>query len=147
MLTLRALPCWSKGTIFAVFQTDGINTKENDCSNKYDSSPESDSDNFFKRIVYIGIPSGLMLRIGLRRVKTFHTVNIENVMLLIIIIIIITVVDTGGIAIIYNNAIVHLKDSTVSNTNQLNIMKDIFVASTVQFCLICCYLPPTTSCL
>ena len=51
----------------------------------------------------------------------------------------------GGTAIIFNNTIVHLKDSTVSNTNQFNIIKGIFVASTVQFCLICCYLPPTTS--
>ena len=68
-----ALPFLSIGKIFAVFHTDGINTRENDHSNKYDSGPESDSDNFFKRI--LGIPSGPMLRVGLRRVKIFRTAN------------------------------------------------------------------------
>ena len=39
------------GTLFAVFQTDGINNREIDRSNKYDSGPESDSDRIFKRIL------------------------------------------------------------------------------------------------
>ena len=60
------------GTFFAAFQTDGINTRENYRSNKYDSGPDSDSDNLFKKI--LGIPSGLMLRDGLRWVKAFRDV-------------------------------------------------------------------------
>ena len=68
------------GTIFAVFQTDGLNTTENNRSDKYFGGPESDSDNFLKRI--LGIPSGHILRVDLRRVKTFHTVYTENVTLL-----------------------------------------------------------------
>ena len=39
-----------------------------------------------------------------------------------------------------------IQDSTVSNTNQFNIIKGIFVASTAQFYLIFCYLPHPCVC-
>ena len=102
MLTLRALSFLSMGTIFAVFQTDGINTGENDRSNKYDSGPQRDSDNFFKRI--LGIPSGPMLRVGLRRARTFCTANAENVMLLSSLLVIEAKCGVSSLSIVYTEA-------------------------------------------
>ena len=90
------------GTIFAVFPTDGVNTRESDRSNKYDSGPESDSDNFFTRI--LGIPSESMLKVGLRWFKTFRTVNTENIMLLSSLLVIEAKCGVSSLSIEYTEA-------------------------------------------
>ena len=90
------------GTIFAVFQTDGVNTRKSDRSNKYDSGPESDSDNFFTRI--LGISSESMLKVGVRRFKTFRTVNTENIMLLSSLLVIEAKCGVSSLSIEYTEA-------------------------------------------
>ena len=96
------MPFLSMGSFFAVFLTDGINTRENDRLNKYDNGLESSSGNFFKRI--LGILSGPMLRIGLRRVKTFRTINTENVMLLSSLLVTEAKCGVSSLAIVYTEA-------------------------------------------